>query len=120
MPRPESGTDPQRGGFGSRFGSGGEYWLCPSEDRRRLDPGAGRDGGGARAGELPATGELLAGLYREGKATLSLAVAEILDRLGSSADPWDARLKTLSQGSSRAASSPPRVSVSTTSPNDWA
>ena len=41
----------------------------------------------------------MAGLYREGKATLSRAVAEILDRLGSSADPWDARLKTLSQGS---------------------
>jgi hypothetical protein len=34
----------------------------------------------------------------EGKATLSRAVAEILDRLGSSADQWQARLKKLSQG----------------------
>ena len=38
-------------------------------------------------------------LYREGKATLSRAVAEILDRLGSSADQWQARLETLRQGS---------------------
>jgi hypothetical protein len=34
----------------------------------------------------------------EGKATLSRAVAEILDRLGSSAEEWQARLKQLSQG----------------------
>ena len=38
-------------------------------------------------------------LYREGKATLSRAVAEILDRLGSSAEEWHARLETLSKGS---------------------
>ena len=34
-----------------------------------------------------------------GQATLSRAVSEILDRLGSSADQWDDRLKRLSQGS---------------------
>jgi hypothetical protein len=37
-------------------------------------------------------------LYREGKATLSRAVAEILDRLGSSVDHWQARLETLKRG----------------------
>ena len=38
-------------------------------------------------------------LYREAKATLSREVAEILDRLGSSGDQWQARLKKkLNQG----------------------
>ena len=37
-------------------------------------------------------------LFREGKATLSREVAEILDRLGSSADHWQARLEKLRQG----------------------
>ena len=37
-------------------------------------------------------------LYREGKAMLSREVAEILDRLGSSANHWQARLEKLRQG----------------------
>ena len=37
-------------------------------------------------------------LYRDGNATLSRAVAEILDRLGSSVDQWQARLTALRQG----------------------
>ena len=37
-------------------------------------------------------------LFREGKAALSREVAEILDRLGSSADQWQARLEKLRQG----------------------
>jgi hypothetical protein len=37
-------------------------------------------------------------LFREGKAALSRDVAEILDRLGSSADHWQARLEKLRQG----------------------
>ncbi len=35
---------------------------------------------------------------KEGKATLSREVAGILERLGSSADQWQALLKKLSQG----------------------
>jgi len=37
--------------------------------------------------------------FREGKATLSRELAEILDRLGSSVDHWRARLEKLRQGS---------------------
>jgi hypothetical protein len=37
-------------------------------------------------------------MYREGKATLSREVAEILDRLKSSADHWQGRLEKLRQG----------------------
>jgi hypothetical protein len=36
--------------------------------------------------------------FREGKASLSRDVAAILDRLGSSADHWQARLEKLRQG----------------------
>ena len=37
-------------------------------------------------------------LFRDTKAVLSREVAEILDRLGTSADAWQSRLKKLSQG----------------------
>jgi hypothetical protein len=37
-------------------------------------------------------------LFREGKVSLSRQVAEILDRLGSSAAHWQARLERLKQG----------------------
>jgi hypothetical protein len=73
------------------------HWLCPIEDRRRLDsPREGMLEGFSLGGYLLLV-DYSARLYREGKATLSRAVAEILDRLGSSADHWQARLKKLSQ-----------------------
>jgi len=37
-------------------------------------------------------------LFRDGKAVLAREVAEILDRLGSSAERWQARLDKLRQG----------------------
>src|SRR5277367_3022280 len=37
-------------------------------------------------------------LFRAGKAVLWREVAEILDRLGTSAEHWQARLETLSRG----------------------
>ena len=42
--------------------------------------------------------DFTARLYREGKATLSGAVAEILERLGTSVDHWQARLDKLRRG----------------------
>jgi hypothetical protein len=76
-----------------------KHWLCPIEDRRRLD--SGREGmiEGSSLGNYVLLVDYTALLYREGKATLSQSVAAILERLGSSADQWHARLKTLSQGS---------------------
>jgi REP element-mobilizing transposase RayT len=75
-----------------------EHWLCPIEDRRRLD--AVREGmvEGFSLGNYLLLLDYTARLYREGKAKLSQEVTAILDRLGSSGDQWDARLKTLSQG----------------------
>jgi len=37
-------------------------------------------------------------LFREGKAVIPRQVAEIFERLGSSAETWQARLKKLSKG----------------------
>jgi hypothetical protein len=42
--------------------------------------------------------DFTARLYRDGKATVSRDVAEILDRLGSTIDHWQARLEKLRQG----------------------
>ncbi|MGH3429989.1 MAG: transposase [Mycobacteriales bacterium] len=74
------------------------HWLCPVEDRRRID--SGREGmiEGFSLGNYVLLVDYTARLYREGKATLSREVAEILDRLGSSVDHWQARLEKLRQG----------------------
>jgi hypothetical protein len=73
-------------------------WLCPIEDRRRLD--SQREGTleGFSLGNYLLLVDFTARLYREGKATLSRDVAEILDRLGSTVDHWHARLEKLRQG----------------------
>jgi hypothetical protein len=74
------------------------HWLCSIEDRRRLD--SRREGmlEGFSLGNYLLLVDFTARLYREGKATLSHAVAEILDRLGSSVEEWQARLDKLRQG----------------------
>ena len=74
------------------------HWLCPIEDRRRLD--SAREGmvEGFSLGNYLLLVDYTARLFREGKAALSREVAEILDRLGSSADHWQARLEKLRQG----------------------
>jgi hypothetical protein len=73
-------------------------WLCPIEDRRRLD--SQREGmlEGFSLGNYLLLVDFTARLYREGKVTLSRDVAEILDRLGSTVDHWHARLEKLRQG----------------------
>ena len=74
------------------------HWLCPIEDRRRLD--SAREGmvEGFSLGNYLLLVDYSARLFRQGKATLSREVAEILDRLGTSADHWQARLEKLRQG----------------------
>jgi hypothetical protein len=61
-------------------------WLCPIEDRRRLD--SSREG---MLEEFPLGSYLLmvdytGRLFREGKATISRELAGIFERLGSSAE----------------------------------
>ena len=74
------------------------HWLCPIEDRRRLD--SAREGmvEGFSLGSYLQLVDYTARLYRAGKAAVSREVAAILDRLGSTADQWQARLEKLRQG----------------------
>ena len=74
------------------------HWLCPIEDRRRLD--SAREGmvEGFSLGSYLLLVDYTGRLFRAGKAVLSREVAEILDRLGSSAEHWQARLEKLRQG----------------------
>jgi hypothetical protein len=74
------------------------HWLCPIEDRRRLD--SAREGmiEGFSLGSYLQLVDYTARLYRAGKASLPREAAAILDRLGSSAENWQARLEKLRQG----------------------
>ncbi len=75
-----------------------DHWLCPIEDRRRID--SRREGivEGFSLRNYLLLVDFTARLYRDGKATLSDAVAEILERLGTSVDHWQARLDKLRGG----------------------
>ena len=72
-----------------------DLWLCPLEDRRQRD--------GTREGMLEefSLGSYLllvdytSRLCRQGKARVDRKVASILDRLGTSADVWQHRMKKL-------------------------
>ena len=74
------------------------HWLCPIEDRRRLE--SAREGmvEGLSLGSYLQLVDYTARLYRAGKVAVSREVAAILDRLGSSADHWQARVEQLRQG----------------------
>ena len=74
------------------------HWLCPVEDRRRID--STREGmiEGFALGSYLLLVDYTARLYREGKATLCREMAEILDRLHTSAEQWQARLDRLRTG----------------------
>ena len=73
-------------------------WLCPIEDRRRLD--SSREGmlEGFSLGSYLLLVDYTGRLFREGKATISRELSGIFDRLGSSAESWWARLEKLSKG----------------------
>jgi hypothetical protein len=91
-----------RGGSvaGSRAAVGLEeaLWLCPIEDRRRLD--SSREGmlEGFSLGSYLLLVDYTGRFFREGKAAISGELAGIFDRLGSSAETWQARLEKLSTG----------------------
>jgi hypothetical protein len=85
---------------GSQAASGLEdgLWLCPVEDRRRLD--SAREGmlEGFSLGNYLVLVDYTGRLFREGKAAISAELAGILDRLGSSAENWESRLLQLAGG----------------------
>jgi hypothetical protein len=73
-------------------------WLCPIEDRRRLD--SSREGmlEGFPLGSYLLLVDYTGRLFREGKAAISAELAGIFDRLGSDAKSWEARLEKLRTG----------------------
>jgi len=74
------------------------HWLCPIEDRRRLD--SAREGmlEGFSLGSYLLLVDYTGRLFREGKAAISRDVAEIFQRLGTTAETWQARLQKLRTG----------------------
>ena len=73
-------------------------WLCPIEDRQRLD--SPREGmvEGFSLGNYLLLVDYTGRIYREGKAVISAELDAILERLGSSAENWQARLRKLASG----------------------
>ncbi len=70
-------------------------WLCPVEDRRRLD--SAREGmiEGFSLGNYLLLVDYTGRLFRESKAVISAELAGIFERLGSDAESWQARLRKL-------------------------
>jgi hypothetical protein len=87
---------------GSRKAAGleEELWLCPIEDRRRID--SSREGmfEGLSIGNYLLLVEYTGRLFREGKARISAELAGILDRIGSNAACWQLRMEKLKNGRS--------------------
>ncbi len=73
-------------------------WLCPIEDRRELD--SSREGmlQGFSLRNYLLLVDFTARLFREGKAAISAELAGILERLGTTAESWQARLEKLKAG----------------------
>jgi hypothetical protein len=85
---------------GSKASAGLEdsHWLCPIEDRRRID--SSREGmlEGFSLGSYLLLVDYSGRLFREGKAMISREVAAIFERIGTTAETWQARLEKLSEG----------------------
>src|SRR3974390_2802613 len=79
-------------------GLGETLWLCPIEDRRTVD--SSREGmlEGFSLGKYLLLVDYTGRLFREGKAAISSELGAILERLGSSAENWQARLWKLAGG----------------------
>ena len=75
-----------------------DLWLCPIEDRHRLE--SSREGmfEGLSIGSYLLLVDYTGRLFREGKARISAELAGILDRIGSSAESWQHRMEKLRNG----------------------
>ncbi len=73
-------------------------WLCPVEDRRKLD--SSREGmlEDFSLGNYLLLVEHTGRLFRDGKTAISAELSGILERIGSNAENWWARLEKLSNG----------------------
>lgn len=72
-----------------------DHWLCPVEDRRRQ--GSSREGmlESFSLGSYLLLVDHTSRIFRDGKSRVSRGVAEIIDRLGSSSQLWEHRMKRL-------------------------
>jgi hypothetical protein len=91
----------KRGSVAGSVAAGGleeSLWLCPIEDRRQLD--SPREGmlEGFPLGSYLMLVDYTGRLFRERRAVISAELSGILERLGSSAESWRARLEKLSRG----------------------
>jgi len=73
-------------------------WLCPIEDRSGLDSSRRGMLEGFSLGRYLLLVDYTGRLFREGKAAISAELAGIFQRLGTSADRWQARLEKLKAG----------------------
>ena len=73
-------------------------WLCPIEDRGGLDSVRRGMIEGFSLGRYLLLLDHTGRLFREGKAAISAELAGIFQRLGTSADRWQARLEKLKAG----------------------
>ena len=73
-------------------------WLCPIEDRHDVD--SAREGmlEGLALGSYLLLVDFTGRLFREGKAVISAELTGIFNRLGTSAETWQARLERLKSG----------------------
>ena len=73
-------------------------WLCPIEDRRDLD--STREGmlQGFSLGSYVQLVDYTGRIFRQGKAAISAELAGIFERLGCSAQSWQARMENLRDG----------------------
>ena len=85
-------------GSNSSAGLEESIWLCPIEDRRELD--SSREGmlQGFSLGNYLLLVDYTGRLFREGKTAISAELAGILERLGTTAESWQARLEKLKPG----------------------
>ena len=85
---------------GSKASTGLEesLWLCPIENRRRLD--SLREGmlEGLSLGSYLLLVDYTGRMFREGKTAISAELAGILERLGSNSERWWSRIEKLSKG----------------------
>ena len=94
----EAAADGSVAGSCASAGLEESLWLCPIEDRRRLD--SCREGmlEGFSLGSYFLLVDYTGRLYRKGKAAISAELAGVLDRLGSNAESWRARMDKLRSG----------------------
>jgi hypothetical protein len=85
---------------GSNASAGVEesLWLCPIEDRRNVD--SSREGmlEGFALGSYLLLVDFTGRLFRDGKAVISAELTGIFNRLGTTAETWQARLERLKSG----------------------